>query len=173
MEPSVHLSVELSVEPSVEPSVQPLLEPSVETSILINCFGTTSQVDTCNTQTIASLTSDVIVSQNLSENCYLTSAQGALPESALVSDLLTEGSQISVAMNLCGGGKKKQFSTPKKNKHKKKKIFLKQYFLTMLLRMTEPSKELSEDLKVVPVRKRMSLWLLTGTDTTVELLILL
>ena len=90
--------------------------------ILINCFGTTSQVDTCNTQTIASLTSDVIVSQNLSENCYLTSAQGALPESALVSDLLTEGSQISVAMNLCGGGKKKQFSTPKKNKHKKKNI---------------------------------------------------
>ena len=88
--------------------------------VFIDIFGDCHAVETQNCTTVGQLASSLTESHNLPESVYLAGPMGALPLDAAVCDVAMPNQRISVALSLCGGGKKrKQFSTPKKNKHKR------------------------------------------------------
>ena len=90
--------------------------------ILVNCFGNTHSLDITNATTVGQLMDSLQVSQNLPESSYLSSSSGAPPENALISEVSNELETLQVTLSLDGGkgGKKrKNYSTPKKNKHKR------------------------------------------------------
>ena len=95
--------------------------------ILVNCFGTTHSLDISDPTTVEQLMNSLRESQNLPDSTYLASSNGALPESALISDVVPDMATLQVVVSLDGGkGKKKRknFSTPKKNKHKRVNVKL-------------------------------------------------
>ena len=95
--------------------------------ILVNCFGTTQSLDISSATSVAQLMTSLRETRGLPESTFLTSSNGALPESALVSDVVPELATLQVALSLDGGkkGKKrKNYSTPKKNKHKRVNVKL-------------------------------------------------
>ena len=95
--------------------------------ILVNCFGNTHSLDISDSTSVGELMNSMQVSYNLPECSYLTSNTMALPEDALISEVASELSTLNVTMSLSGGkgGKKrKNYATPKKNKHKRVNVKL-------------------------------------------------
>ena len=93
--------------------------------ILVNCFGNTQSVDISSSMTVGHLMSSLKESNNLPESSYLSSNCGALPESALIGEMIPDMGTVQVQVGLDGGKKKrKTYNTPKKNKHKRVNVKL-------------------------------------------------
>ena len=88
--------------------------------LLIDIFGTCHAVETQKTTTVSDLTNQLVNTHNLPKSIYLTGSMGQLPTDAMLEEMTYPNETLAVSMTLLGGGKKrKQFSTPKKNKHKR------------------------------------------------------
>ena len=90
--------------------------------ILVNCFGTIHNIETSSSTTVNDLMHSLRSTHNLPESTFLTSNMGCLPEMAQIGEVLSENGNVTVGLSLDGGkgGKKrKAYSTPKKNKHKR------------------------------------------------------
>ena len=92
--------------------------------IFVNCFGITQIKEVSQNLTVEQFLNELKTEENLPFNSYLVSEGTALPNEEMISDLLNDNSNVNVAIELRGGGKKggkkrKAYTTPKKNKHKR------------------------------------------------------
>ena len=103
--------------------------------IFVNCFGNTHMVTTDSSTLVSEVMRDIQNDMSLPLSAFLTSAEGVLPEEAMISEVVSENGNVSVGISLEGGKKgkskkRKAYNTPKKNKHKKvnvKKAILNYY----------------------------------------------
>lgn len=95
--------------------------------ILVNCFGTTHPMDLEGQTTVDGLAERLVESHGLPEGIRLTSQSLELPGAARLDEVVGDLSTVHVQLSLVGGkgGKKrKNYSTPKKNKHKRVNVKL-------------------------------------------------
>ena len=92
--------------------------------ILVNCLGKTEMREINETMLIGDLLKDMQIQNQLPESSYLVNNGATLPLSEEIGQILSNNSVLDVAIEIRGGGKKggkkrKAYTTPKKNKHKR------------------------------------------------------
>ena len=87
--------------------------------LLIDIFGTCHAVETQNETKVSQLTTQLVNKHKLPTSIFLSGSMGQLPQESNIEEVAFPNETLTVSMSLLGGKKRKQFSTPKKNKHKR------------------------------------------------------